>query len=106
MKLQRKKQQIKTKKRKLDFSKFVVALYAFACIVWITLDYVLAFIYHEPVNYQTTVVIIPSIAATILGYYFKSLKEKESRNKHRLDAKGVPLELPEEERRAILNDIE
>ena len=75
---------------KFNYSKVIITLFALASIGWITADYVIAFTHGYPINQQTTLVIIPSLAATILGYCYKSLKEKESRNKYNLDEDGRP----------------
>lgn len=77
-------------KRKIEFSKFIVAVYAFSCIAWITADYVLAFMYQQPINTQVTVTLTTTVVVALLGYYAKSAFEKSSRNKYSLDADGVP----------------
>ena len=77
-------------KHKLSFSQFIVALYAFACIAWITADYVLAFMYQQPINTEVTVTLTTTVVVALLGYYAKSAFEKSSRNKYSLDEDGIP----------------
>ena len=77
----------------LYFGQFVLALYTFACVVWITADYVLAFLNHTNIQATVTVTIIGSVVAALISYYAKSYKEKDSRNRHKVDENGVPYDL-------------
>lgn len=81
----------------MEFSKLIVAVYAFACIAWITADYVLAFMYQQPINTQVTVTLTSTVVVALLGYYAKSAFEKSSRNKYSLDADGIPFKQNESE---------
>ena len=84
-------------KRKMEFSKLIIGVYAVACIAWIQQDYVLAFKYQQPINTEVTIALTTTLVASILGYYGKSSFEKANRNKHNLDENGVPFEFFEKE---------
>ena len=62
------------KKSMTEFSKQMVKLYAWACILWISASYVLA-AFGKEINDNVTVAVITSLAATLLGYCYKALKE-------------------------------
>lgn len=81
----------KKTKVKIEFSKFILALYAFACIGWIEQNYLLAFLNRTEINAEVTITIITSLAVAILGYYSKSFGEKNSLNKHKLSKKDIEL---------------
>lgn len=72
---------LKTKKSSMpEFSKMMIKRYSWACILWITASYVLA-VFDKQVNDGVTVAVITSLAATLLGYFYKSLKENVNKNK-------------------------
>jgi hypothetical protein len=85
------------KKKKVEFAKFILAFYALACVAWIQQNFALAFLDKQQINESVTNTIIVSLAASILGYYGKSLGEKHSRNKARIDENGRPFSEGESE---------
>ncbi len=76
------------RRKNREFSKWIVTLYAAACICWITADYVLAFMYQMPINSEVTIELTRTVVIAILAYFTKSYGEKHSRNKHGLDENG------------------
>ncbi len=85
----------KKNKKKLEFAKIILAIYAFACIVWVQQNYFLAFLDKMQTNESVTITIIGSLGAAIIGYYTKSLLEKSSRNKYGISESGLPFEYSE-----------
>jgi uncharacterized membrane protein YqgA involved in biofilm formation len=73
------------KKRKAEFSKTAVFLILLFCMGCVTANYVLAFRNAENVNSEVTITLVTTILGTVIGYFLKSLGEKHSRNKHKID---------------------
>jgi len=76
---------------KVEFSKKIVI----AVLIWamsvVTFSYVLSYLDKNP-NEIVTSAVVTSVIGIIIGYFQKSFKEKDSRNKHRLDKNGIPFE--------------
>ena len=72
---------LKAKKNSLpEFSKTMIKRYSWACMFWITASYILA-AYDKQINDGVTIAVITSLAATLLGYFYKSLKENICKGK-------------------------
>ena len=82
-------------KRSAEFSKVILISYAVACLLFIQENYLLAFLNRTEVNATVTISLITTVAASLLGYYTKSLLEKTSRNKYNLDENGLPFDKEE-----------
>lgn len=65
----------------MDFSKKILLIVAIWCMILVSLSYVLA-IFGKNVNETVTVAIVTTLLSAIIGYFVKSFKEKDSRNKH------------------------
>jgi uncharacterized membrane protein len=66
---------LRAKRRSMtEFSKQMIKRYSWGCILWITASYVLA-AFDKQVNEGVTIAVVTSLAATLLGYFYKSLKE-------------------------------
>lgn len=63
-----------------EFSKMIIKTYSWACILWISASYVLAGL-DRSANEGVTVAVISSLAAVLLTYFIKSLKENIAKNK-------------------------
>lgn len=93
-KWRRKRKCEKAKKKPMEFSK-ILAVWATAIATGAVIaSYTLPIFYRESVSDVTTTVFTACIGY-LITYAGKSLGEKVSRNKHRLDADGNPL--PDEE---------
>ena len=93
-KWRKKRKRVKAKKKPLEFSK-ILAVWATAIATGAVIaSYTLPIFYRESVSDVTTTVFTACIGY-LITYAGKSLGEKVSRNKHRLDADGNPL--PDEE---------
>jgi len=84
------------KKRKITFSQILVIFIFVVMLGTIIASYALAFHDKNPVE-MIAISVITSLATTGIGYYWKSYKEKDSRNEHGLDENGVPFNLHESE---------
>lgn len=90
----RKRKRAKAKKKPLGFSKLLAIWAVLIATCSVIASYVLPVFYRESVSDVTTTVFTACIGY-LITYAGKSLGEKVSRNKHRLDADGNPL--PDEE---------
>jgi type III secretory pathway component EscU len=79
------------KPRHVEFGKIILAIYAISCIVWISMDYLRAFLNSTEINSTVTIAMVSSLVVAILGYYGKSFSEKNSRNKYNVDENGNPI---------------
>ena len=87
-KRKREKAKKKAQRKPLEFSKMLAIWAVF--IATAAASYVLAAFYREAVSDVTTTIFTACIGY-LITYAGKSLGEKLSRNKHRLDADGNPL---------------
>lgn len=88
----RKREKVKKKaqRKPLEFSKVLAIWAVFIATAAAVASYVLAAFYREAVSDVTTTIFTACIGY-LITYAGKSLGEKLSRNKHRLDADGNPL---------------
>ena len=71
----------------------VMIVFGLAAVV---ASYVLAW-YEKSTVSDVTMVIYPSTVAPIVAYAYKSYKEKDSRNKHKVNEDGIPWEIAAKE---------
>lgn len=93
-KWRRKRKREKAKKKPMEFSKILAVWATVIATGSVIASYTLPVFYRESVSDVTTTVFTACIGY-LITYAGKSLGEKVSRNKHRLDANGDPL--PEDE---------
>lgn len=89
-KRKREKAKKKAQRKPLEFSKVLAIWAVFIATAAAVASYVLAAFYREAVSDVTTTIFTACIGY-LITYAGKSLGEKLSRNKHRLDADGNPL---------------
>lgn len=89
-KRKREKAKKKTQRKPLEFSKVLAIWAVFIATAAAVASYALAAFYREAVSDVTTTIFTACIGY-LITYAGKSLGEKLSRNKHRLDADGNPL---------------
>ena len=89
-KRKREKAKKKAQRKPLEFSKMLAIWAVFIATAAAVASYVLAAFYREAVSDVTTTIFTACIGY-LITYAGKSLGEKLSRNKHRLDADGNPL---------------
>lgn len=89
-KRKREKAKKKDQRKPLEFSKVLAIWAVFIATAAAVASYVLAAFYREAVSDVTTTIFTACIGY-LITYAGKSLGEKLSRNKHRLDADGNPL---------------
>lgn len=89
-KRKREKAKKKAQRKPLEFSKVLAIWAVLIATAAAVASYVLAAFYREAVSDVTTTIFTACIGY-LITYAGKSLGEKLSRNKHRLDADGNPL---------------
>jgi len=75
----------------MEFSKkIVVGTWAWACIL-ITAYYINGIINNKCLE-NSNIVLITSVVCVVLGYFICRQKQKDSRNKYKVDKHGNPFE--------------
>lgn len=72
-----------------EFSKKIVVFSAFLFLICIAASYVLAWFDKNPVG-ELSIALSASFTGVVASYLVKSYKEKDSRNKYRVDEFGNP----------------
>lgn len=86
--IERKKKENKKKKEYAKIIALVILIHAF---IWVDLSYILAFLDKIQIAEQLAIVAVTSIIGTFAVYSAKSFLEKNSRNKHKVDVNGLPI---------------
>lgn len=86
-----KKKKTAQKKRRLSFSKIVVLWVLILTTASVIASYALSAFDKQTVE-SLSMTLITALAASIVTYCIKSLGEKASRNKYRLDENGNPIQ--------------
>ena len=85
-----------SKKRRMEFSKKLVAWALIFTTLCVALSFFLAYNDHDPCS-DITVAVATACIAIAVSYEAKSYAEKNSRNKYGLDRNGNPREKPTDE---------
>lgn len=81
----------KRRKKKVEFSKILVAWALVLTTVCVALSYALSFTDHDPTS-DVTVAVASACIAIAVAYEAKSFGEKNSRNKYGVDRNGYKIE--------------
>ncbi len=79
----------KAKWKKIEFSKLIIIAIFVLCSRWVELTYRLAMADKGQIAEQLAIAIVTTILGSIIAYSLKSFGEKNSRNKYKVEEKGI-----------------